>query len=353
MVAARHGAIVTEEQDEHGCSKPVGEDVTRPETVAKAAHRRGGQPAGREPPPRWTPARGKEMSDDKSGFKPAVDKLVREALAIEEEGAREAGALGYYARILVQATMPHSKPSESVFKRRNGAFSLTMLADPDVGLPYGTKPRLLLAWLTTEAVRTGERVLTLGPSLSAFMAELGLVPTGGRWGSITALREQTKRLFACSILTTHETEERWRMASVKIADKAELWWNPTQPAQTALWRSSVTLSETFFQEIISYPVPLDLRVLRALSKSPMALDIYGWLCYRSSYIRKPTTIPWEALQVQFGCGYPLTPRGKADFKGKFLSALNKVAVCYPEALKLTAEPHGLVVAMPAPHVPKR
>ena len=48
MVAARHGAIVTEEQDEHVCSRPVGEDVTRPETVAKAAHRRG-QPAGREP----------------------------------------------------------------------------------------------------------------------------------------------------------------------------------------------------------------------------------------------------------------------------------------------------------------
>ena len=281
-----------------------------------------------------------------------LDKLVREALAIEEEGAREAGALGYYARILVQATMPHSRISEPFFNRRNGAFSLTMLANPNVGLPYGTKPRLLLAWLTTEAVRTRERVLTLGPSLSAFMAQLGLVPTGGRWGSITSLREQTKRLFACSILTTHDSEERWRMAAVQIADRAELWWNPGHPAQAALWRSTVTLSERFFQEITSYPVPLDLRALRALSKSPMALDIYAWLCYRSSYIRKPTTIPWEALQVQFGCGYPLTPQGKGDFKRKFLSALKKVAVPYPEALKLTAEPHGLVVAAPKPHVPK-
>jgi hypothetical protein len=44
-------------------------------------------------------------------------------------------------------------------------------------------PRILLAWMTTEAVRTQSRELVLGDSLSRFMRSLDLVPTGGRWES--------------------------------------------------------------------------------------------------------------------------------------------------------------------------
>ena len=36
-------------------------------------------------------------------------------------------------------------------------------------LHYGTLPRLLLAWVCTEAVRTQSRELVLGDSLSVFM----------------------------------------------------------------------------------------------------------------------------------------------------------------------------------------
>ena len=115
------------------------------------------------------------------------------------EDAREAGALGFMARALVQATMPHRKPSECFFERSNGAFTLTMMAPPKVGLPYGNVPRLMMAWLTTEAVRTRCRELALGDSLSGFMRELGMVPTGGRWGSITRLRAQSRRLFTASV----------------------------------------------------------------------------------------------------------------------------------------------------------
>lgn len=38
-----------------------------------------------------------------------LNKLISEALAIEEKEAYEAGALGYMARALVQATVPHRK----------------------------------------------------------------------------------------------------------------------------------------------------------------------------------------------------------------------------------------------------
>ena len=66
-----------------------------------------------------------------------VARLIEEALALETEEAQAAGALGFMARALVQATMPHRKPAPSEFVRRNSAFTLTIIAPSEVGLPYG------------------------------------------------------------------------------------------------------------------------------------------------------------------------------------------------------------------------
>ena len=122
---------------------------------------------------------------------PAAEQLINEALAIEAESAQNAGALGFMARAMTQATLPHRRVEGNEFTRRNGAFTLSLMAPAKIGLPYGIVPRLLLAWLTTEAVKTQSRELELGDSLSGFMRELDMVPTGGRWGSITRLKSQT------------------------------------------------------------------------------------------------------------------------------------------------------------------
>ncbi len=89
--------------------------------------------------------------------------------------------------------------------------------------------------------------------------------------------------------------------------------------------------DRFFEEVTSNPVPIDMRALRALKRSPMALDIYCWLTYRMSYLKKSVPIPWEALQMQFGAGSPFTPQGKRDFKKKFLQQLKAVSTVYPLA----------------------
>jgi len=65
-------------------------------------------------------------------------------------------------RALAIATLPHRKIAEDRFVRKNGDFTLTMLTTHPEGLPYGTLPRLLLTWVTTEVVQRKERVLSLG-----------------------------------------------------------------------------------------------------------------------------------------------------------------------------------------------
>jgi hypothetical protein len=173
----------------------------------------------------------------------AIEQLVTESLAIETERAKQAGALGFMARALVQATMPHRKPADCFFERTNGAFTLTIMAPPKVGLPYGSVPRLMMAWLTTEAVRTKSRELMLGDSLSGFMRELGMVPTGGRWGSIGRLRTQSRRLFTSSISCLYDSSERDAEVGFRVADRHILWWDPKSPEQKDLFQSMVTLSQ--------------------------------------------------------------------------------------------------------------
>jgi hypothetical protein len=128
-----------------------------------------------------------------------IERLVKEALAIEEESAKDAGALGFVARCMVQATLPHSQVKENYFQRTNGNFQLSLMANPSIGLPYGSVPRILLAWITTEAVRKKDKTLLLGDTLTSFMTELDLVPTGGRWGTIPRLRSQMQRLFSWTL----------------------------------------------------------------------------------------------------------------------------------------------------------
>lgn len=269
-----------------------------------------------------------------------INKLIEEAWEIEQREAKEAGRLGFMARSLAIATMPHKKVLGSEFERTNGAFTLCMLAPSRVGLPYGSVPRLLMAWLTTEVVRTKEKEVVLGPSLSGFMRQLEMTPTGGRWGSISRLRDQMKRLFSCSIHGFWNDEGRSEIRNYIVADEARLWWDPKSPEQAASWQSTVVVGERFYQELLEHQVPVDLRALQALKRSPLAIDIYVWLTYRMSYLREDTKITWLGLQAQFGSGYPMSPQGERNFRKAFLEQLKKVILVYrpePPQVEVTSE----------------
>ena len=288
----------------------------------------------------------------------AQSALVEEALAIEAESAREAGTLGYMARAMVQATMPHRRVENVHHVRTNGDYTLTMVAtNPAIGLPYGAVPRLMLAWIGAETMRTGERELVLGESMSAFMAQLGMVPTGGRWGSITRLKDQSMRLFSCAIACSYMNESRLDTGPDPLRiGRAQLWWDTKRPEQGSLFRSTLTLSEAFHREIVEHPVPLDMRVLQALRKSPLALDVYSWTVYRIHTLnrsgRPSTTVPWEALRLQFGAGYADGPQGMRDFRKAFLRELVKVRTFYPEAL-IGEVVSGLRLERSPEHLPQR
>jgi hypothetical protein len=236
--------------------------------------------------------------------------------------------LGFVARVFCQLSIPHRRVRENEYTRQNGAYRLTMTAPSSVGLPYGATPRLLLAWLTSEVKRTQRRQLDLGDSIAAFMRQLGMPATSGPRGSIVRLKDQTQRLFRTDFQFDMPGTMDWGRVTIADGQRTALWWDPKRPEQLALFRSVVTLSEPFFQESLYNGVPVDFNILRALNRSPMALDIYCWLTHRVFSLRRPVTLRWELLQEQFGAGYPDTALGRAHFRENFLRQLSDVQKHY-------------------------
>ena len=142
--------------------------------------------------------------------------------------ASEADAdLGFMARTMALCSLPRTNPgNQKEYIRRNGPYTLGMTAGIDSKLPFGNFPRLLLAWVCTEAVQTQSRELVLGRSLSDFMRALGLEPVGG---VRTRLRNQMRRLFSAHVQLVYEDEHGEARVSSSVADRTELWWNERKP----------------------------------------------------------------------------------------------------------------------------
>jgi hypothetical protein len=288
-----------------------------------------------------------------------ADKLLDHALAMGNVEAQDAGKMAFSARAVVLASLPYRDPGDvPIFGRGNGKYSLAI--EPGgyfkggrkvtFGYPFGNIPRLLLAWMTTEVVRKKSRELVFGDSLRDFMSQLGLQSTGGQEGSIRRLRMQMTRLFAARISCTFQNEEKFSFRNVTVASNADFWWDPLHPNDSTRWEPcGVTLGEEFYQEIVDRPVPLDLRVLQAIKQSPLALDIYAWLTYRMSYLKRKTTIPWPSLRVQFGSDYARL----RDFKKSFLEQLRAVKMLYSHARFSTESDYGLTIYPSRPQVLKK
>ena len=163
--------------------------------------------------------------------------------------------MGFMARLMALCSLPRTNPGDRLqYKRQNGPYKLIMIAGGDNKLPYGNMPRLLLAWVCTEAVRTQSRELVLGASLSEFMRKLDVLSSdsGGTTGVRTRLRNQMDRLFSAQVELIYEDEHGKQFTASRIADRGSFGGTPSAPtsgccgtarsnwARSSLTRSSAT-----------------------------------------------------------------------------------------------------------------
>lgn len=266
--------------------------------------------------------------------------------------------LGFITALLATCSLPRTDPGDMYqYVRRNGPFTLFLNRTGDELLPYGILPRLILAWVCTEVVKTQSPTLKLGPSLAAFMRDLGVQSSdsGGRNGIRSRVRDQMHRLFAASIRLKYESQKQMQTHSVSslIARKMNIWWQPRQFKRAESWNSTVELGQDFYQEIVLHPVPIDMNVLRAMKRSSLGVDIYLWLTYRMNRLYRPVELPWPQLYRQFGANPErATTRAVEGFRSKFMRELVKIKAAWP-GLRYGAK-YGRLTLAPSTHrIPRK
>ena len=275
-----------------------------------------------------------------------VDQLV---------GAREAAPdTGFMARLMMLCSLPRTDPGDRTrYKRVNGPYTLVMFSSGETKLPFGNLPRLLLAWVCTEAVRTQSRVLVLGPSLSGFMRRLGMAPIGGgSRGERTRLCNQMRRLFNAHIQLAYEDKQVSASVNSPVASRTGFWWNERKASERLGWESKIEVGEKFFHEIIRHPVPLDMNILKALKRSSLGIDFYLWLTYRTFTLKRPLRLSWPRLYRQFGVDpvKAVDNRTVDNFRTDCLRELKKIKVAWPDLNYAAAK--GVLVLLPSkPAVP--
>ena len=284
-----------------------------------------------------------------------LHRISSAAEAISTKSAIDSGALGFMAKSLVQTTLPHRAHPGARYVRTDGNLTLSITDVGGAGLPYGSYPRLILIWMTTEAVTNCESRAGAWPFSVKFH---GPTRSSGLWRSLgndARFRNQTERLLGCAISARWSSESDGEINScgknLLVADEFSLWWTPQRLTLVGAKVSTVLLSESFYQQIVEAPVPLDLRAVRALKKSPLTLDLYAWATRRVSYLSRPTLIPWRALRLSFGSGYADTPQGRSRFREKVIDALRRVAAVYPQ-LRADIGERGVLLRPSATHIPK-
>jgi hypothetical protein len=290
--------------------------------------------------------------------------LPKQNTIIKDRLIETAGLLGddeqdvtFQHSILCQTCLPYRDPGDDVrvWERINGAAHLEVLAGkamhPElgrlvpIGLPFGPKPRLVLAHINAEALRTNSPEIEMEGTLTAFVKRLKLADQGR---NMRTIKDQLARLSAASVRLGMVRDGRAITVNSQIVTAFDLWF-PKDERQKVLWPSTVWLSLDYFESLKAHAVPLDERALSALSHSAMALDIYAWLAQRLHRIPKPHRqfIPWPAVKDQFGADYDRLRK----FREKFMEALRQVHAVYP-AMKIDITGQGLFLYTSPPPVVK-
>jgi hypothetical protein len=288
---------------------------------------------------------------------PRTKRAMESSLALSDRPPN-GDEIAYQHFLFCQTSLPYRDVRGARDWRRNlGNASLLLNAgeayDPvartwvKLGLPFGPKPRLILAYLNTRAILTKSPEIEVGESLTAFVKSLRLNLNGY---SIRMLKDQLTRLSAASfnLALPGSPQRPAKHVRMNLVDGFDLRL-PKTATQRVTWPARVTLNAAYFDSVTTSAVPLSMRALDGLKNNAFALDLYTWLAQRlwRAPAQAPHWISWDVLLGQFGQGY----RQMNWFKRDFRLRLALVLAHYPKARIVEDPNHGFLLYHSPPPTP--
>lgn len=199
-------------------------------------------------------------------------------------------------------------------------------------IPWGPKARLIMAHLSTEALRNNSPTIEIASTFTGLLHDMGFEQRGGKNGNIKPFKEQLQALAACRMEIAAWNGKQSATVDVKPFSKMQLWFSENLDQQS-LWPTTIQFSKDFFDQLQRHALPIDVRVLRAFSNSARRLDLTMWVTYRITRLPSKLILPWEPLKAQFGEGYSRD----RDFRAALVDDMAALQDVFPKLpVKLTA-----------------
>ena len=236
-----------------------------------------------------------------------VLKQMAPELVVSKQKPRQAGSsclvrikrertqtLAFSSRPFVLCGLPVRKPShgELLFERRNGSFVLQITGHPQFGLPFG-QDRLVPIYLATLAVQ--QKSQTVRFRSGAEMLETFGMQKGGK--EYKRLVGAFERIFGSTIFFGTDNmvgkAKLVQRSRFNFLQEAQIWYdrNLDQHPLSDEFENVIVLSDEFYRETTSHPIPTDLEAVKVLAGAPAALDIFMWLSYRCFVASGQESIP--------------------------------------------------------------
>lgn len=267
----------------------------------------------------------------KSSLQKQIDHLID--LHLDSKDTSKV-SLSFIPKHFILACLPH-KDVGDVGSWGKNVNNLSLLIESgsflrdnkaiNIGIPYGSIPRLILIWITTEAVRKKNREINLGKSFIGFLKAIGFKAYGGgKNGPMNRVYQQMLRFFSSRISFTILSKNAVYRENYGIADQFYLWTSSNFDDKKL--KGKIVLDEVFFNYLLSNPVPLNWEMILSLKQSPLAIDLFIWLCYKAATLNSPQKFHWETLHNQFGSDFSCI----RSFKYKIKKHLERILILYPE-----------------------
>ena len=193
------------------------------------------------------------------------------------------------------------------WKRELGAAALRIEPpSAEHAVPSGRMARLCLMHICDAALRANAVTIDLGESGTPAAERFGVAPKA------LDLIEQMHRLLAAKVSISLPGA-----ADIPVFDARS-----RSRGESSEWRSSVRLGSKFVASLGQNAVALDLRIMRQIADSALAVDAYAWIRLRLAQGRADDAPPasWDELLKRFGT----SSQSPDAFRAAFETALRLV-----------------------------
>jgi hypothetical protein len=207
--------------------------------------------------------------------------------------------VGFSGSIFMVFGLPTQKVpgNPAYWKKDTKLYQIIFTRHPDHEIPYGCYARMNQIFIDTEVVTKKTNVIEVGRCFNDYIKNLGYTEGFAN----RALGRQLINYVTSNILVKPKTPDNRIIGTQTPVSRAwDIYFDYSNPNQLTLSKGQILIDPQYAKYIQDHAVPLDMNLVRAFKRNPLALDFYRYLAYRNNGLNRTISFPDTLLFEHLG-----------------------------------------------------